>query len=136
MSFEGLLIHKAEVYRREEINGQPKVDRFGQQLSVNPRQHEIGGETLFATYPCRANLARGGLLQEERFVDTFQQMWKIFLKPYVDIETTDAVRILDEDDNEIVPLSKVQLKAVAANGISRHHLEITVWAQLGNQVNP
>lgn len=134
MSFASLLIHTVEVYRRtEDGDGNRLTDRFGQELSINPRQHEVDGETLVHTYPCRINRGRGGLLMNERMVDTFEQLWCMYTLPDVDILGDDAVRILDENGAEIVPLSKVKIKSNAAAMRSTHHLEFDVWAQSGPQ---
>lgn len=131
MSFDQLLIHKAQVYRRKTVDGKQVRDRLGQVVTANPRQHEVEGETLFATYPCRANRAKGGLLMEERFVDTFQQRWTVYLKPNVDLISTDAMQILDENGNVLAPLGKIQIKAQAAGMTGAHHLEVELWVQEG-----
>lgn len=122
-----MLIHTVEVYRR--VDG--AVDRFGQPLSVNPRQHEIGGETLVHTYPCRVNRGKGGLKMESATVDTFVQTWRMYTCTGVNIITDDACRVLDQDGNELVPLSKVQVKSAAADSTHTHHLEFDLWAEAG-----
>lgn len=133
MAFSALLIHTVEVYRRTTENDgvTHKKDRFNQDLSINPRQHEVGGETLVHTYPCRVNRGRGGLLMNERMVDTFEQLWCMYTEPGVDIITDDACRVLDQDGTELVPLSKVKVKSAAANSARTHHLEFDLWAQSG-----
>jgi hypothetical protein len=130
--FSDLLIHTVQVYRRiEDSQGRRRVDRFGQELSVNPRQHEVDGETLVHSYPCRVNRGKGGMVMAERMVDTFVQRWEMFTLPDVDIITDDACRVLDENGNELVPLSKVMVKSVAAGATGAHHLEFQLWAQSG-----
>jgi hypothetical protein len=126
VGFEALLIHTVQVYRRSG-----EVDRLGQPLSVNPRQHEIDGETLVHTYPCRVDRGKGGLVMNERMIDTFEQTWCMYTLPDVDIITNDACRVLDGDGNEIVPLSKVKIKSAAADSSRTHHLEFDLWAQSG-----
>lgn len=133
MALEGLLCHTVQVYRRqlEADTGKRKVDRFGQQLAVNPQQHEIDGQTLIATYPCRVTRPRGGLLQEERMVDVFQQLWTMFTSTEIDIESDDALRVLDENGNELVPRAKVKRKMPTAGFAGLHHYEFLLWAQDG-----
>jgi hypothetical protein len=126
VSFEALLIHTVQVYRRTGA-----VDRLGQPESINPRQHEVDGETLIHTYPCRVNRGRGGLLMNERMIDTFEQLWCMYTMPDVDIRTDDACRVLDSNGAEIVPLSKCKVKSNAADSTSTHHLEFDLWAQSG-----
>lgn len=127
MSFESLLVHTVEVYRRTE----GAVDRFGQPLSVNPLQHEISGESLAHTYPCRVNRGKGGLKMEEQSIDAFVQTWCMYTTADVDIRTDDACRVLDADGNEIVPLSKVVIKSSAADSARTHHLEFDLWSRSG-----
>jgi hypothetical protein len=133
VALEGLLCHTVQVYRRTvaEDTGERKVDRFGQQLATNPQQHQVDGQTLHATYRCRVTRSRGGLLQEERMVDVFQQMWTMYTDLDVDIMTDDAVRVLDENGNELVPRAKIKTKSTATGYAGSHHFEYQLWAQSG-----
>lgn len=131
MSFSGLLIHTVEVYRRREVDGKRVRDRFGQELSINPRQHEIGGETLVGTYPCRAYMKSGGLLMEERMVDVFQRIFMLYTDHTVDIREDDAVRVYGENGHVIIGLAKVKDSEVKYAMHTPHHAEFTIWEQAG-----
>lgn len=129
-----LLIHTVEVYRRAAEVGNPdeaKKDRFGQPLSVNPRQHQVGGENLIATYPCRAWMSAGGLKMEERTIDTFERQFTMYTGVDVDIRENDAVRALDADGRVIFGLSKIKDSDLKYNAGSPHHREFTIWEQSG-----
>ncbi len=124
--YSGLLIHTVEVYRRTG-----RTDRFGQPESVNPRQHEIGGETLLARYPCRAYMSAGGLKMEERMIDTFERQFTMFTECGVDIREDDAVRVLASDGHVIFGLSKIKDSEIKYDSTGPHHCEFTVWEQAG-----
>ncbi len=121
--FEDLLIHTVEVHRRSG-----RIDRLGQPVDVNPRQHDQGEPVT--TYRCKLTRASGGLTMEERSIDVFQYRWKLYTELGVDIRTDDAVRVLDENMVEIMPLSKITNKSVSA-GLSGHDLEFIIWTQQG-----
>ena len=124
--FSDLLIHTVEVYRRTGLK-----DRFGQPMSVNPRQNISAGEALVHVYPCRVDRGTGGLTMQERSIDVFETMWEMFTNPDVDIRTDDACRVLDEVGNELVPMAKCKVKSAAADSAHTHHLEFILWAQSG-----
>lgn len=127
-----LLIHKLEVYRRaEDGDGNRLTDRFGQELAVNPRQHEVGGETLVHTYSCRAYMKTGGLLMNERMVDTFQRYFVVFTDIDVDINEDDACRCIGVDGHVIFDLLKIKDSETKYDSRGPHHCEFTMWEQSG-----
>lgn len=132
--FSTLLIHTVEVYRRTTEAADPTVqkkDRFGQPLSVNPRAHTTGGETLVHTYSCRAYMSAGGLKMEERMIDTFERQFTVFTEVEVDIREDDALRVLDADGRVIFGLSKIKDSDLKYNSGQAHHREFAVWEQAG-----
>ena len=132
MSFSRLLIHKLEVYRREKDgDGNPLVDRFGQELSINPRDHQVDGETLVHTYPCRAYMKSGGLLMNERMVDTFERYFVVYTDVDVDIREDDALRCIGVDGHIIFGLLKIKDSETKYDSRGPHHCEFTVWEQAG-----
>lgn len=132
MALQGLLIHKVEVYARlADEQGKQKRDRFNQPLSVNPRQHEVGGEQLVATYPCRAYLKSGGLLMEDRMVDVFQRQWTMSTDTTAVIYEDDALRVLDRAGNVLINLAKVKSSSMKFDGDGPHHKEFLLWEQSG-----
>lgn len=132
MALEGLLLHHVEVYARiADEQGKQKRDRFGQPLSVNPRQHEVGGEYLVATYPCRSYMKTGGLLMEDRMVDVFQRVYMMYTELGALIYEDDAVRVLDANGKVLINLAKVQDSETKYDGIGPHHKEFTLWEQAG-----
>lgn len=127
-----MLIHTVQVYRRTESSPGVRVtDRFHQEESVNPRQHEVDGETLHGTYPCRLTRGRGGLTMMERSVDVFETRFKLYTMLNVDINADDAVRVLDETGAELLGISKIAIKSQAADALGGHHLEFDIWSQGG-----
>lgn len=133
MSFERLLIHSLEVYRRqtEDDGVTRKTDRFNQELSINPRQHEVDGETLIHRYPCRAFMSAGGLLMNERMVDTFERQFTVYTSTDVDIREDDAVRAVGVDGHIIFGLSKIKDSETKYDSSGPHHCEYTIWEQAG-----
>jgi hypothetical protein len=133
VAFTDLLIHTVEVYGRatEVEDGTAKLDRFGQPLSVNPRQHEVGGQTLVATYPCRAYMKAGGLVMMERAIDTFERVYEMFTDVDALIYEDDAVRILDADGEVLVDLAKIKDSETKFDSTGPHHKEFSVWVQSG-----
>jgi len=131
--FTGLLCHTAEVYRRQTdpATGQRLKDRFGQQLSTNPQQHTVGGETLVSTFPCRLTRESGGLQMMERSVDVYVGRLKLYCDLDADIKEDDAVRVLDSDGTELLPLSKILVKTTASGFGGGHHLECSIYVQRG-----
>jgi hypothetical protein len=133
VAFTDLLIHTVEVYGRaaEDETGTAKLDRFGQPLSVNPRQHEVGGQTLVATYPCRVYLKAGGLVMMERAIDTFERVYCMFTEPDTLIYEDDAVRVLDQNGRVLINLAKIKDAEEKYDGAGPHHMEFAVWEQSG-----
>lgn len=126
MPFRDLLIHTVEVYRRTGA-----ADRFGQPQSVNPRQHQVGGETLVHTYPCRAYMNAGGLKFAERTIDTFERQFVVYTDIDVDISEDDALRVIGVDGHIIIGLSKIKDSETKYDANGPHHCEYTVWEQAG-----
>jgi len=131
-----LLIHTVEVYRRAVVTEGPDTgdyvrDRFGQPLTINPRQHEVGGETLVHTYPCRAYKKTGGLLNNERMTDTFERYYEMFTETGVDIREDDAVRCIDANGNLVFERGKIRYVEPVYDGFGPHHVEYVVWIQDG-----
>lgn len=118
-----LLIHTVEVYRRSG-----RVDRFGQPVDANPRQHS---SAPVATHRCRVTRGKGGLVMMERALDVFEQRWTMYTELGADIQTDDAIRVLNEKGEEIVPMCKIINKSEAAGMVGGHHLEFALWAQSG-----
>lgn len=132
MPFTDLLIHTLEVYRRaQNPDGSPVTDRFGQPESVNPRQHQVGGETLIHTYPCRAFMSAGGLVMAERVTDTFERQFTVYTDVDVDINEADALRCTAADGHRIFGLSKIKDSETKYDSSGPHHCEYTVWEQAG-----
>jgi hypothetical protein len=126
VGFEALLIHELQVYRRTG-----EVDNFGQPKSINPRQHEIDGETLVHTYPCRAFMSAGGLRMNERMIDTFERQFTVFTSIDVDINEDDALRAIGVDGHLIFGLSKIKDSETKYDSTGPHHCEYTIWEQAG-----
>ena len=132
MSLAGtLLIHTLKVYRRTETNGVRDTDRFGQELAVNPRQHESDGETLVHTYKCRAYQKSGGLLLNERMVDTFQRYFMVYTEIDVDINEDDALECLGVDGHSLFGLLKIQSSETKYDSRGPHHCEFVCIEQSG-----
>jgi hypothetical protein len=126
VSFEALLIHTVQVYRRTGA-----VDRLGQPESINPRQHTIDGETLIHTYPCRAFMSAGGLRMNERMTDTFERQFTVYTSVDVDIHEDDALRAIGVDGHIIFGLSKIKDSETKYDSTGAHHCEFTIWEQAG-----
>jgi hypothetical protein len=126
LALNQLLIHTVEVYRRSGA-----TDRFGQPKSVNPRQHQVGGETLVHTYPCRTYMKSGGLLMNERMIDTFEKVNILYTDVGVDIREDDAVRVVDANGYETVGLCKIKDSEIKYDSRGPHHCEFTLWIQDG-----
>lgn len=124
MSFEALLTHKVEVYRRSG-----DVDEYGQPVDQNPSQIPLGDPLHI--FPCRLNIKSGGLAMEERSRDVFLTKNVIFTMPNIDIEEDDAVRVLDENGNELLPISKIDLRETYTASTSAHHWEIQIVTMAG-----
>jgi hypothetical protein len=133
VAFTDLLIHTVEVYARATVvaGGTAKLDRFGQPLSVNPRQHDVGGLDLVATYPCRTYMKAGGLVMMERAIDTFERVYEMFTDVDALIYEDDAVRILDADGVVLVNLAKIKDSETKFDSTGAHHKEFMVWVQSG-----
>lgn len=132
--FSSLLIHTVQVYRRTTEAADPTVqkkDRFGQPLSVNPRQHTVGGSELVGTYPCRAYMSAGGLKMEERMIDTFERQYTMFTEVNVDIREDDALIVTDADGRVIFGRSKIKDSDLKYNAGQPHHREFAIWEQAG-----
>lgn len=126
MALDDLFIHRVEVYARSG-----RRDRFGQPVDVNPRQH-TEGETITATYPCRAYMKAGGLTMMERAIDTFESVWMMYTDLSAEIYEDDAVRIVDPRTGAvIVPLAKIKDAETVYDGRGAHHQEFSVWVQSG-----
>jgi hypothetical protein len=121
-----LLIHTLEVYRRTG-----ETDRFGQPKSQNPRQHTVSGETLIHTYPCRAYMSAGGLVMQERMIDTFERQFTVYTDIDVDIHEDDALRCVGVDGHVIFGLSKIKDSETKYDARGPHHCEYTIWEQAG-----
>jgi hypothetical protein len=122
MAFADLLCHTVEVYRRSG-----DVDDLGQPVDANPSQ--MSGPPT-ATYPCRLNPKSGGLAMEERSLDVFVQRYTLYTE-MVDIHEDDAVRVLDENGAELLPISKIYSTNVATGFGGSDHLEIELLSQTG-----
>lgn len=124
MSLATLLIHTLEVHQRTG-----RIDRFGQQVDVNPTRNTAG--QVVTSFPCRLTRGKGGLVMRERAVDVFEKRYTIFLEPDAGVTEDDAVRVIDASGNELLPLTKVENKTMAYDGVGAHHLELHVWSQRG-----
>lgn len=125
-SIRPLLIHSLQVYRRSG-----ETDRFNQPKSVNPRQHQVDGESLVHTYPCRAYMSAGGLVFNEKDIDTFERQFTVYTDIGVDIHEDDAVRCVGVDGHVIFGLAKVKDSETKYDKTGPHHCEYTVWEQAG-----
>ncbi len=123
MAYEDLLPHTVEVYRRSG-----ETDDFGQPVDANPSQIDTSSPT--ATYPGRLVNKSGGLTMEERSLDVFVTRFTLFTG-VVDIIESDAVRVLDIDGSEILPVAKIESKDLHHAFGTPHHLEISIVTQSG-----
>jgi len=129
VSFDGLLIHTAEVYRRPvDAGGNPQVDRFGQAKGSNPGTIT---SALATTYPCRCYPKSGGFVMQERAVDVLQNRFCVLTGPDADIYEDDSLRIVDANGHEITPKTKVSSRDDIYDAVGLHHLEFELWVQTG-----
>jgi hypothetical protein len=133
--FSGLLIHTAIVYRRQEVGGTYKKDRFGQ-----PTRDEAANHLL----ACRCTAARGGEIFTDRMHDVAQATHSLFLEPGADLSEEDVVTVVaspiddvetpfEEDPatvteglHEIVTRAEVLLARVCYDGTGEHHREARI----------
>lgn len=124
MSFASLLIHTVEVYRRSG-----EEDAYGQPVDFNPSSIPPVNPTH--TFPCRLNRKTGGVAMEERSRDVFLTQNVIFTMPGIDIREDDAVRVLDENGAELLPMSKIDSKDFSPGLAGTHHWEIKIITMTG-----
>ncbi len=124
MALVDLFIHTVEVFRRSG-----ELDRLGQAVDVNPSQYEPG--TGIASYPCRLDPGKGGLVMQERAIDVFEVRYMVYTHPDVDIREDDALRVTGVFGEELMPPSKVVLKNFSYGEKLPHHLEILCISQRG-----
>lgn len=123
--FVDLLIHELRVYRRTGA-----VDRFGQPVDANPSQ----AGSLTATYRCRLSGKSGGRVNDERSLDVFEVLHRVFLEPEADVREDDTVSVIDPASGyELMPRAKVWRKGVISDGTGIHHLEVDCKVQRGPQ---
>ena len=120
--FADLLIHTLEVYRRSGA-----VDRFGQPVDSNP---SVTGP-LTASYRCRLSGKSGGRVNDERSLDVFEVLHRVFVEPTADVQEDDTVRVISAEGVEIMPRAKVWRKAHISDAIGIHHLEVDCQVQRG-----
>ena len=123
--FADLLVHEVSVRRRSG-----RVDRFGQPVDINPGK--LTAEDEVATYPCRLYTRSGGLVNQERSRDVFEELRRIFVLPDADINEEDALVVTDPlTGAELLPAAKVKLKHVVYASSEPHHIELDVIVQRG-----
>jgi hypothetical protein len=121
-----LLIHTVEVRRRSG-----RVDRFGQPIDHNPSRTSEGD--YVGSYSGRVYTKSGGLTNEERSRDVFEDLRYLHLEPEADVREDDTVRVSDSDGREVVPWAKVKQKRFIYDRLTLHHLELVLQIQRGPQ---
>lgn len=121
--FADLLVHRLQVYARSG-----KRDRFGQRADTNPT--ELTGDPV-ATYNCRAYMKAGGLEMEERNIDVFSRVWRVFLEPTADVYEDDACKVIDVDGTVLVATAKVRDIQPKHDSLGVHHIELDLWEHAG-----
>jgi len=134
----GLLTETAIVYRRQQVEGSYKVDRFGQPTRDEEPHHILA---------CRITAARGGEQFTDRTHDVVEATHRLFLDKGADLSEQDVVTVVDatvdevqgpfEEDpstaaegfNEIVSRARVLLAKRAHDGSSEHHREAKLAVQ-------
>jgi hypothetical protein len=125
MAFIDLLLQTVEVRRRSG-----NLDRFGQPVDINPSK--TSAADVVGSYPCRVYTKSGGLVNQERSRDVFEDLRQIFTMPDADIQEDDSLTVTDTLTGAVVlPISKVKLKYVVYDGQGPHHLELDVIVQRG-----
>ncbi len=122
--FATLLPQTVEVYGR---SGQ--VDRFGQPVDSNPRQNTLGRP--IGSWPCKAYMKSGGLVNQERSLDVFERVHYVLTQLDCDLQENDAVRVLDQDGEIFVHLAIVKDSEVKYAGLKPHHKEFCLIEQSG-----
>lgn len=122
MSFNSLLIHRAQIERRTG-----DVDEYG--------QRPIEFDTVVATeVPCRITRGEGGRVNTERSIGVFEVEHEIFFKPEDDaiINEDDLITVTGQDGIEMLPPARVKQKRIAyGQNNAAHHLEVIVLVQRG-----
>lgn len=119
-----LLIHYVDVRRRTG-----RVDRFGQPIDDNPSKAAV--TDLVGTYAGRVYTKSGGLTNEERSRDVFQELRYLHMEPDADVREDDIVTVRDRDGREVMPAAKVMDKKPIYDGKGLHHLELVLQVQRG-----
>lgn len=68
---------------------------------------------------------------EERSVDVFVARFELFTDPDADIHENDVVRVLDENGDELLAISKIYSRNDIAGFAGTHHLEFDLLSQTG-----
>jgi hypothetical protein len=122
--YSTLLPHTVQVFARSG-----RVDRFGQPVDVNPRKHREAD--IIGTYPCKAYMRSGGLVNQERSIDVFERVHEMFTELNADIQENDAVRVLDETGAVFINLAYIKDSETKYAGMRPHHKEFTLFEQSG-----
>lgn len=133
--FAGLLIQTAVVYRRRQVNGADKKDRFGQ-----PTQDEQPIHLL----ACRYSTPSGSTQMAERSRDVIMDRGKLFLDAGADLKEDDVVTVIgypvtevDIDDlptdRVIEERAQVDFAADVYDGVGPHHREVKLVSQRGGK---
>lgn len=133
-----LLIHTAVVYRRQQVGGGYKTDRFGQPTRDEQPSHVLA---------CRLTAAKGGEQFTDRMHDVVQATHTLFLEQGADLSEQDVVTVLparladvqplfeedpskpEEDFESIVDRAEVLLARAPFDGVGEHHREAKLTTQ-------
>lgn len=102
--FMGLLPHTAVVYRRQQVGGSYKKDRFGQ-----PTRDELFSHLL----ECRATAAKGQETYTDRTHDVVEATHTLFFPKGSDISEQDVVTVLDAEVGDVEAAAEEDPKGFA-----------------------
>lgn len=123
--FTGLLIQKADVYRRQtDEHGNPKTDRFGQPTRDEQYSHSL---------PCRVTSARGGERMQERSRDVIETTHTLYLEAGADIREDDVVEVKGPEGGTVVQKAQITLVRPVYDGVREHHREVSLSVQRQSQ---
>lgn len=123
IQFSGLLVQKAVVFRRRQVGGEDKKDRFGQPTR---------DEQQLAEYPCRCTAAQGGRQFNDRMTDVAETTHVLYLERGTDIRERDVVTVVNPNGKEFVTRAIVKLIREPVDGVTVHHLEVELNTERGS----
>lgn len=138
-SYNRLLVHKAEIYRRPETSdGVPEKDPFGQPLNtgrIEPtmrRVHRAKCRLSFAGFS--GAQYRPGETMSERYVDLVREPRIVFLDAVddfgndIDVREADRIKVFHSDGETLI-LDDTEIESVRpryGRGETLHHIELLV----------